>query len=71
MLYHFQLVILVKNLYKLSSSYDKKLMPKKTRRKMRKVSSKIKISNQELKVISQFKYIGSIISEEGSGVEII
>lgn len=35
------------------------------------LSTNIKVGGQELKVLRQYKYLGLIISEEGSGREII
>lgn len=36
----------------------------------RKISTKIKASGQELKVVNQFKYLGLIISENNFRIEI-
>lgn len=60
-----ELVCLVKNLDD-TSTRKKKQKQKNPRRIMRKgFSTKIKVSAKELKVGSQFKYLGLIISEEG------
>ena len=57
-----KLATIVKNLDETSSRFDMEISAEPT---------KIKVRGQELETMGQFKYIGSIITEEGSIAEIL
>lgn len=69
-----ELATLVKNLDEISSRFDMEISAEKTKlmtNSSKQISTKIKVRGKELETVSQFKYLGSIITEEGSRAEIL
>ena len=69
-----ELATLVKNLDETSSRFDMEISAEKTKlmtNSGKQISTKIKVRGQELETVGQFKYLGSIITEEGSRAEIL
>ena len=69
-----ELATLVKNLDETSSRFDREVSAEKTKlmtNSGKQISAKIKVRRQQLKTVSQFKYYGSIITEEGSSAALL
>ena len=69
-----ELASLVKQLDETSSRYGMEISAEKTKlmtNSARPITTKITVSGKELETVEQFKYLGAIISEEGSKTEIL
>jgi len=69
-----ELANLVYHLYKTSSRYGMEISAEKTKlmtNSAQPITTKIKVSGKVLEVVDHFKYLGAIISEEGSKTEIL
>jgi len=69
-----ELANLVYNLDKTSSRYGMEISAEKTKlmtNSAQPITTKIKVSGKELEVVDHFKYLGALISEEGSKTEIL
>ena len=64
----------MKSLDETSSRFDMEISAEKTKMMTnsgKQISTKIKVRGQELETVGEFKYLGSIIMEEGSRAEIL
>uniref|UniRef100_A0A672MDG9 Reverse transcriptase domain-containing protein n=1 Tax=Sinocyclocheilus grahami TaxID=75366 RepID=A0A672MDG9_SINGR len=69
-----KLAALVKNLDEASSRFGMEISAEKTKlmtNSDKQITTKIEVRGQGLETVSHFKYLGSIISEEGSKTEIL
>ena len=69
-----ELAILVYRLDKASTDYGVEISAKKTKLMTKKISGinkEIKVNGQKLETVTSFKYLGSVVSNEGSKPEIL
>ena len=69
-----ELANLVNHLDKKSSRYSMEISAEKTKlmtNSTKPIEKKIIVSEQELETVNQFKYLGAILSEEGSKIEVL
>ena len=69
-----ELAKLVKTLDETATAYGMQISAEKTQlmtNNSNGISSKIKVDNKELEVVKSFKYLGAIVSDQGSKPEII
>uniref|UniRef100_A0A673J0D1 Reverse transcriptase domain-containing protein n=1 Tax=Sinocyclocheilus rhinocerous TaxID=307959 RepID=A0A673J0D1_9TELE len=69
-----ELATLVKNLDEASSRFGMEISAEKTKlmtNSDKQITTKIEVRRQELEMVSLFKYLGAIISEEGSKTEVL
>ena len=65
---------LVNRLYKTASRCSMEIRAEKTKlmtNSMKPIERKITVSGQELETVNQFKYLGTILSEEGSKTQVL
>ena len=73
-IYEEELAKLVEHLNKASTAYGMEVSAKKTKLMTNNTSginTEIKINGQKLVTVTSFKYLGSVISDEGSKCEIL
>ena len=65
---------LIECLYKASTAYGMEIGAKKTKLMINNtsgISKEIKVNGQTLETVTSFKYLGSVVSDEGSKTEIL
>ena len=69
-----ELAKLIKRLNKASTAYSKEISAEKTKLMTNNTSGiniEIKVNGQKLEIVTSFKYLGSVITDEGSKPEIL
>ena len=69
-----ELANLVERLDKTSAAYGMQISAEKTKlmtNNINGISSTIKVSGEKLETVQSFKYLGAIVTDEGSGPEIL
>ena len=69
-----ELANLVERLYKVSTAYGMEISAEKTKLMTNNtsgISTEIKVNGQKLETVTSFKYLGTVITDEGSKPEIL